>query len=160
MIIIMSYSNRQDRQFPRKWTPKNPSKYDGNPYNIIVRSSWEVRFLNWCDTNPSIIRYSSEEIIIPYISPIDQKKHRYFPDAKIELTDGRIYLVEIKPLCQVHPPKVNPSHKRYLTESMTYMVNQAKWKAANEYCSRRNWKFQIITEVELGLTKKKKQKKV
>lgn len=141
--------SRTSKDFPRKWTPKFRNKYEGNPDNIIVRSSWEVRFLNWCDNNKAIKSYSSEEIIVSYISPIDQKRHRYFPDAKIVAQDDRVYLIEIKPNHQTKPP--NKKSKRYLTEATTYMVNQAKWKAAREYCDRRGWQFKILTEYELGL---------
>ncbi len=139
----------------RKYIPVFPEKYVGDPTNIIMRSSWETRFASWCDKNPSIVRWSSEETIIPYRCPTDNLIHRYFVDFKITTVNGKTYLVEVKPKSQTQPP-VYPGKKtqRYLTESLTFMKNQAKWKAADSYAKDRGWEFKIITEQELGLTPK------
>tara|TARA_B100002019_G_scaffold13539_1_gene10918 strand:- start:103 stop:441 length:339 start_codon:yes stop_codon:yes gene_type:complete len=112
--------------------------------------------MNWCDRNENILEWGSEEIVIPYISPVDGRVHRYFPDFYISLrnTSGRLqkYIVEVKPLKQtMQPKKPKRNTKRYITESATYAVNIAKWKAATEFCKDRLWKFKIITEKELGL---------
>ena len=121
-----------------------------------MRSSWETKFALWCDKNPSVIKWLSEETIIPYRCPTDGRMHRYFVDFKIQVQrkDGVIktYLVEVKPLAQTAPP-VFPGKRtrRYLTESLTFMKNQAKWEAAEKYCKDRNYEFIIITERELGL---------
>ena len=141
---------------PRKWKPKFPNKYDGDPNAIIARSSWEIRFFNWCDSNPAIIKWSSEETIIPYVCPTDNRWHRYFPDAKIQVRDQdgvvKTYLVEIKPDAQTRPPEVpKKKTKRYITEVMTWGKNDAKWRAARSYCKDRNYEFVIITENHLGL---------
>ncbi len=142
----------------RKFIPTNPQKYAGDVSNIIMRSSWETRFAIWCDKNPSIVRWSSEETVIPYVCPTDNKLHRYFIDFKIKIQqkDGseRVFLIEIKPAKQTIPPKY-PGRKtqRYLTESYTFVKNQAKWKAASEYAKDRGWEFKIITENELGIAK-------
>lgn len=141
----------------RKYTPKNPEKYAGDPHNIIMRSSWETRFASWCDREPSIIRWSSEETIIPYVCPTDNKLHRYFVDFKIKVRQGDgkeyVYLVEVKPLKQTIAP-VFPGRKtkKYLTESFSFIKNQAKWQAADNYCKDRGWTFKIITERELGIS--------
>ena len=139
----------------RKFVPVFPEKYTGDPTNVIMRSSWETMFANWCDKNPSVIKWSSEETIVPYRCPTDDRIHRYFVDFKVTLSDGRTYLIEVKPAKQCEPP-IFPGRKtqRYLTESLTFIKNQAKWKAATEYCKDRNWGFKIITERELGLTTK------
>ena len=140
----------------RRYVPINPQKYSGDVSNIIMRSSWETRFAKWCDMNPQIIRWSSEETVIPYVCPTDNKLHRYFIDFKIRVQqkDGstRTYLIEIKPLKQTEPP-VFPGKrtKRYLTESYSFIKNQAKWKAATDYAKDRGWEFKILTEKELGL---------
>lgn len=133
-----------------------PEKYEGDPTNIVMRSSWETRFASWCDKNPSVIKWLSEETIIPYRCPTDNRIHRYFVDFKIKVKtrDNKIktYLVEVKPLSQTVPPEYpGRQTKKYLTESVTYIKNQAKWKAANEYCKDRGYEFVIITEKELGL---------
>ena len=139
----------------RLFKPMFPEKYVGDPTNIVMRSSWETMFANWCDKNPSIIKWNSEETIIPYRCPTDNKIHRYFVDFKITTANGKTYLVEVKPMKQTQPP-VFPGRRtqRYLTESMTFIKNQAKWKAATEYCKDRGWEFKIITEHELGIAPK------
>ena len=136
----------------RKFSPTFPEKYVGDHTNIIMRSSWETQFANWCDKNPSIIKWSSEETIVPYRCPTDGRIHRYFVDFKITTVNGQTYLVEVKPSKQCEPP-IYPGRntKKYLVESMTYIKNQAKWAAAREYCKDRHWEFKIITEYELGL---------
>lgn len=132
-----------------KFTPKNPNKYMGNPTNIIFRSRWELDFMLYLDSHPEIIGWSSEELIIPYRSPLDGKIHRYFPDFVVKKKNETI-VVEIKPFDQTRQPKMPASKtKRFITEASTYVVNQAKWKSAEEYCKDKRWKFQIITEKEL-----------
>jgi len=140
----------------RMYKPMFPEKYEGDPTNIVMRSSWETRFASWCDKNPSVVKWLSEETIIPYRCPTDNRIHRYFVDFKIKVRtkDNQIktYLVEVKPAKQTQPPEFpGRQTKRYLTESLTFMKNQAKWRAANEWCKDRNWEFIIITENELGL---------
>jgi hypothetical protein len=140
----------------RKFTPTNPQKYSGDPTNIIMRSSWETRFANWCDVNPSIVKWVSEETIIPYRCGTDNKIHRYFVDFKIVVKESsgnlKTYLVEIKPYKQTIPP-VFPGRQtqRYLQESFAYIKNQSKWEAAKTYAKERGWEFIKLTEHELGL---------
>jgi hypothetical protein len=139
----------------RKFIPIFPEKYTGDPTNIIMRSSWETRFASWCDKNPSVLKWSSEETVIPYRCPTDNRIHRYFVDFKITVSTGKTYIVEVKPAAQTQPP-IYPGRQtqRYITESLTFMKNQAKWQAANEFALDRGWEFKIITEKELGLTPK------
>jgi hypothetical protein len=139
----------------RIYKPIFPEKYTGDPTNIIMRSSWETMFAGWCDKNPSIVKWSSEETIVPYRCPTDDKIHRYFVDFKITLSNGKTYLVEVKPAKQTIPPQFPGKRtQRYLTESLAFIKNQAKWEAAKNYCKDRGWEFKIITEHELGLTPK------
>lgn len=144
----MAYSGR--------FTPKNPKKYGGDPTNIIYRSLWELRVMKYLDDNPSVLEWKSEEIAIPYISPVDNRRHRYFPDfiVKVKKAGGDIktLMLEVKPEHQTKEPKVQKKKtKKYLTEVMTWGVNQAKWKAAEEYCLDMGWEFKLITERELGI---------
>jgi hypothetical protein len=139
-----------------KYTPIHPEKYSGDVSNIICRSGWERRFAIWCDKNPQIVRWSSEETVIPYVCPTDGKLHRYFIDFKIRVQqrDGsvRVYLIEIKPLKYTAPPEFPGRRtKKYLAESYSFLKNQAKWKAASEYAKDRGWEFKVITEKELGI---------
>lgn len=139
---------------PRKWTPKFPHKYAGDVNNIVARSSWEVKFFNWCDNNPAVVKYASEEIIIPYLCPTDSKMHRYFVDALIKVKNNlgqeKTYLVEIKPYAQtIAPVKGKKKSKTFLNESLVWMKNDAKWKAARIWCAQRGIEFIILTEREI-----------
>ena len=109
-----------------------------------------------CDDNPNVVGWSNEEIIIPYLSPVDGRWHRYFPDfyVKVRNRQGLIEsrILEVKPKSQSVPPKVRGKVTRqYLKEVAAWGVNEAKWKAAEEYCKDRNWKFNVITEEQLGI---------
>ena len=137
-----------------RFKPTNPEKYKGNAENIIFRSDWERRIMCWMDTNKNILEWSSEEIIVLYRSPVDNSVRRYFPDIymKYRLPSGELKetLLEIKPDVQTRPP-VKPSRKtkKYLQEVVTYGINQAKWQAAEKYCSDRGWDFRVLTEHDL-----------
>jgi hypothetical protein len=139
-----------------KFTPKNPQKYIGDYNNIVYRSSWECKVMDWLDRNDNIISWASEELIIPYLSPADNKYHRYFPDflVKAKTRDGKFktILIEVKPKRQTLPPEPKKRvTKQYINEVVTYGVNQAKWKAAQEFCLDRGWEFKVMTEEHLGL---------
>ena len=141
-----------------RFKPKFPEKYKGDPTNIIYRSLWELRFMRYLDSHPDVLFWASEEIIIPYISPLDRKVHRYFPDFLIRTksADGSINttLIEIKPFVQTRAPIKKEKHpRRYINEVKTYGVNMAKWKAAEEFCRDKKWQFKVLTEKELGLDK-------
>jgi len=139
-----------------KYRPSYPQKYKGNPTNIIYRSLWERHFMKYCDNNRNILEWGSEEIVLPYISPIDNRVHRYFPDfyIKVKENNGKIkkYIIEIKPKRQCMEPKVQQKKtKGYIYEVYEYVRNQAKWKAAEEWCKDRKWEFKVLTENELGI---------
>ena len=136
--------------------PRNPSKYKGNPSNIIYRSSWELKLMMHLDQHPDVIYWASEEIAIPYRSPVDGKVHRYFPDFYVKKRNPQgiveSLLIEVKPAIQARAPKVQKkATRRYIKEVMTYGINTAKWKAAQDYCEDRKWKFVVMTEKELGI---------
>lgn len=142
----MSYSGR--------FKPKNYKKYKGDPTKVFYRSLWERRFMVYCDNNTNILEWGSEEVIIPYKSPLDKRVHRYFPDffIKYKNSSGKIIreLIEVKPKKYLTPPK-EPKRKtkRYLAEVNNYIINQAKFKAAQEYCDDRKLGFRILTEEHL-----------
>lgn len=137
-----------------KFTPNNIYKYRGNYRNIIYRSSWELKFMKYCDLNASVLEWGSEEIVIPYRSPLDNKIHRYFVDFYVKIQDSNNsidkYLIEIKPKRQTLIPK-QPQRKTktYIREVTEYVKNQAKWEAAENFCLDRSWKFMILTEDHL-----------
>ena len=142
------------KPYSGRFKPKNYKKYKGDPTRIVYRSLLERRFMVWCDNNPAIIEWGSEELIIPYRSPLDRKLHRYFPDFYVTYTnkEKRVVreIIEVKPKKQLFPPKKPQRQtKKFLNEVNTYLVNQAKFKAANEYCDDRRMKFRILTEEEI-----------
>ena len=139
-----------------RYKPEYPAKYKGDPNNIICRSSWERRFCRYCDTNRNILEWGSEEIVVPYRSPLDNRYHRYFPDfyIKVRESSGKIkkMIIEIKPQRQCVEPKVQKRKtKAYIYEVVEYAKNQAKWKAAEEWCLDRGYEFKVLTENELGI---------
>lgn len=144
----------------RRFIPKNPEKYMGDPTNIITRSSWEYRFFVWCDTNSAVIQYASEERVVPYICKTDNRPHRYFPDAliKVRTKSGEVktYLVEIKPDKETRPPEQpkNPKSKTYINAVLTYIKNKSKWEAARAWCDQRGIQFLILTEYDLGIAQR------
>lgn len=143
------------------YKPQNPQKYRGNVDQIVYRSGWERHFMVWCDTTEAVLQWSSEETVIPYRSPIDDKIHRYFIDfwIRIRTSSGKIEekIIEVKPFSQTQPPKQpsprakHKSHQRYLGEAKTFAVNRAKWEAAQEFAKAQNMEFMIITEKQLGI---------
>lgn len=147
--------------------PKNPQKYNGDPRNIVYRSSWELKLMMRLDSAKNVIWWSSEEMSIPYVSPLDDRIHRYYPDFIVHRINTKTkkpetIMIEVKPHKETLPPKRPTSGKptrRFLTEVATYGKNQAKWKAARKVCQDKGWKFVIMTEHELGLPVGKKEAK-
>lgn len=127
---------------------KNPSKYRGDHTKVVFRSSWERLFNEWADSNPDVVRWSSEEFFVPYISPVDDRQHRYFVDYEVTFANGQTFLIEIKPAHQTRKPVMKKGKKQaaLLEETKTYAVNFAKWKAAEEYAKKRGMTFVVFTE--------------
>jgi hypothetical protein len=137
--------------------PINPDKYKGDSSNIVYRSRWEFVYMARLDKDPDVIWWQSEETIIPYRSPVDNRVHRYYPDfvvRKKTKEGAKTIVIEIKPYAQTLPPTITEGKRKsrkYVNEVMTWGVNSAKWKAAREFCRDRGYEFEIITEKELGL---------
>ncbi len=133
-----------------KFTPKNPDKYVGS-LPIISRSSWELFFMRKLDLDSRVIRWASESLAIPYLSPIDGKKHRYYPDFVVEFqTPNGIVkeVIELKPMAQCLPGTAKkPKARAY--QDMVYLKNQAKWEATKALCEDNGFKFRVLTEKEL-----------
>jgi hypothetical protein len=147
----MAYSGR--------YKVRDFKKYEGDPDKVVYRSSWEKACFIWCDSNPDIVKWSSEEIVVPYKWDIDKKMHRYFVDLKVTFKNKKTLLIEIKPDKETSPPKRPDKTKRYINEAMTYVKNMNKWEAANNFAKDRGWEFQIWTEDTLhsmGIMKKLK----
>jgi len=145
--------SKEDKKYKQgKFKPKFPKKYKGDPTNIIYRSSYELKFMNYCDLNENVNEWRSEEFFIPYKSPIDGKIHRYFPDFYVKYKD-RVLIIEVKPQKDLKMPPTNPPKrtKSWAYSVKTWEINQAKWKAAREYCEDRKYEFKILTEKDLGI---------
>lgn len=142
----------------RKWIPKNPSKYVGDPTGIIARSSWEARAMTWFDQNPSIIKWNSEGLVIPYYSQADEKIRRYFVDFVVQIKNKageiKVYAVEVKPEKETLPPPPNRNRQQMFEAVVTYQVNQDKWKHAREFCRSKGMDFIVLTEYDLGIKKR------
>jgi hypothetical protein len=139
----MAYSGR--------YSVKNTGKYEGDVSKVFFRSLWERQVFRFLDENPSVVRWNSEETVIPYICKTDGKPHRYFMDIKFTTNNGKTYLVEIKPKAQTVEPKVKKTkNRRYINEVMTYVKNHSKWETAKVYAAERGWTFQIWTEETLA----------
>jgi len=135
----------------------NNDKYKGKR-PVVARSSWEYKFMRFCDLTPSVLEWSSESSIIMYFNPIKGKVCRYYPDFLIKYIDvnrkEQIDLIEIKPYRQtIQPvPKKGKKKTTLLQEAKTWAVNKAKWDAAIQYCNKRGINFRIITERDLNLS--------
>ena len=160
MFILCMPRNEDSKYRQGKYRPHNPQKYGGDPSNIVYRSSYELKFMQYCDLTESVNSWKSEEFFIPYRSPIDNKYHRYFPDFFVKYKDkdgnNRTLVVEIKPAKDLKMPETNPKRR---TKSWAYsvkmwVVNQAKWESCREYCKDRGWEFKVFTERELGINVK------
>ena len=135
------------------YKPKHRHKYAGNK-NPRYLSSWELHFFRWCDNNPKVVKWCSENVVIPYISPVDNKVHRYMVDNIVHIKEGNDmvkYLIEIKPKKQTKPPVKHGNKKptTMLYEQKMYAVNISKWEAAKKWCVKYGYKFLILTEDQL-----------
>lgn len=141
--------------YKTKYIPENPHKYLGNPNNIVCRSNWERKFCKYLDKNDNIIRWSSEELKIPYVSTIDKQMHHYYPDFVFEAKKEEqieTYVIEIKPKKQTIAPKPKKNKRAYLNECITYETNVCKWTAAQKFCNSQGWIFKILTEENIFKT--------
>lgn len=129
------------------FVPENPQKYAGNLSNIVYRSGWEMGVFKWCDLNPDVIMWASEEVCVPYVGP-DEKVHKYFIDLALKYRTGAMVLVEIKPKSQTREPEARRGKKKstLLEETQTFLTNEAKWKAAGAFAEKRGMTFQIWHE--------------
>lgn len=138
------------------YVPENPSKVIGNPNDIVYRSGWEKRFMIHLDRSSYVFKWGSEPFPIFYISPKDNRKHRYYVDFILITLDKEgnkvVTLIEVKPFKEtMEPTSKGKKKERYIQEKVTFSVNQAKWAYARAYCKERGWQFAILTEHELGV---------
>ena len=151
--------NSKGRYSEGEFLPANPEKCL-NSGKIFYRSSWELNFMNKCDTNPAIMQWASEAIKIPYYNMITKKQTIYIPDFLIQYVDANnkvhIDLIEIKPLNQTIQERA-----RGVRNKVQLAINTCKWKAAHKWCKKHGMGFKIITEADLfpALTGRRKRKR-
>jgi len=155
--MLLPLTKRNPKYTQGIFTPRFPEKFIGE--KAVYRSGLELKFFHFCDTNPNVLKWGSENIAIPYLNKLDGKVHRYFVDNLVVIKEGdkiKKYLIEIKPHSQTLEPVITPrmQKKTVLYEQTRYIQNQCKWEAAREFCKGRDFEFKIITEKELKPYKK------
>ena len=140
-----------NKAYSGRYSVKNPSKYNGDPSNVIFRSLWERSLMKFLDDCPDVVKWMSEGTVIGYVCGTDRKPHRYFVDFTITFKNGETHLVEVKPEKETIAPK-QPKKKtqRYILEVVTYIKNQSKWTAAKKYAEDHGMIFSVWTEKTLS----------
>lgn len=146
---------KKHKTYKGKYRPKFPKKYKGNYNNIIYRSLWERKCMVYFDNNPSILSWSSEELVIPYFDTITKQRRRYYPDFLITVMNNagekKTHLIEVKPSKHLKPPVITKGKRKstILQEAQAYYMNRDKFAAAEKWCANKDIKFSIWTEKEL-----------
>ena len=140
-----------------KYDIVNASKYVGESVPVY-RSSWELAFMRMCDSHPNITKWASENVKIPYRSPVDGKYHNYVPDFMVQYTDKdgvqHVELVEIKPSNQTTLENAKSTGQKIQTA-----INAAKWTSAQEWCQRKGIRFKVINEDQIFRNNKPRKPK-
>jgi hypothetical protein len=127
---------------------KHPDKYIGKK-TPRYRSSWEWAFMRFCDNNPSITQWASESIQIPYRNPLTGRNTIYVPDFFIvynsKKQDKVAELIEVKPNNQAKRKDLGKNAQN----QAAYVVNRAKWEAANKWAKGKGIRFRVITESDM-----------
>ena len=127
---------------------ENPHKYVG-PLPIIYRSSLELAFIKKLELNPNVLKWSSENIQIPYIMKEKQGnkfvdvRHTYNVDFTVWLKNGSKYVIEIK------PSELTPLNEAQIHRNPVMYKNACKWKAAIKWCEQNGYVFRVVTEQHL-----------
>lgn len=131
-----------------KFECKFPQKYVGTR-SPTYRSSWEFTFMKFCDEHPSVEKWASESIKIPYRNPLTGKYTVYVPDFFVAYSDRggkkRVELIEVKPANQAIKEKTGRSR----VNQAHWVINQAKWEAARSWCKQKGIFFRVITETDI-----------
>lgn len=151
----LGLSKKNKKYYQGFYKPKNIQKYVGKIDNIIYRSGLELKFFRFCDDNPNVVEWGSEEIKIPYVDSLQRKSRTYFVDAYVKIREGDIvkkYLVEVKPWKQTQEPKAGKGKKKsnLLYEKIAFQNNMDKFSSAREFAKKHGMEFIIITEKELN----------
>ena len=145
----------RSQKYKGKYTPEHPAKYMGDSSNIVYRSMWERRCMKYFDVNPSVLQWSSEEVVIPYYDSMSKKVRRYFPDFLIKVKtatgEDKTHLIEVKPSKDLRPPVGGRGKKKstVLYEMKAYRMNRDKYASARKWCDERGIIFDVWTEKHL-----------
>ena len=144
---------------PKRYKVHNKEKYVADLQEVIYRSSWELKYMQYLDKQPNVLEWASENVIIPYYNQIEKKTRRYFVDfyVKIKNPEGLIkkYIIEVKPASQCRPPKHRKRiSNKYKQDLRRFITNQNKWKSARKWAEQRGMEFVILTEKELDIPRK------
>jgi hypothetical protein len=162
MGIYNAAPNKTDKYNQGIFPIKNSSKYMGNEEKCFYRSSYELKFMVYCDNSPNIVKWGAEMIAVPYFD-WDGKEHKYYIDFIVEDIKGEKWLIEVKPLAEsllvlnneVPPPPKKESSKALENYEYTlkqWALNRHKWAQARQYAEDRGYKFKIVTEETLNKT--------
>lgn len=139
---------------------QNVSKYIGDPTEVFYRSSWELKFMKYCDLTPGVMKWGAEVFKIPYVDRLGHN-HNYIPDFYLETRNVNNsemmnrFLVEIKPEKETIEPVIPVGNisekqlKRLEWEITMWQKNKHKWAYATEWCKSRDIKFWIVNESNL-----------
>ena len=145
---------KRNKRNKNKFIPRFPNKYVGR-YPIVIRSSWERMACQWLDSDPRVLKWSSESHIVYYYDPIQMKNRRYYPDFFAVILNKHKepvkYIIEVKPNKETRPPVKTrgQSKKTQLYQEATWLTNQAKFDAAQKYCKKLGYHFKLLTEKEM-----------
>lgn len=127
---------------------KNPEKYVGLK-TPLYRSSWEMVMMTTFDNHPGVVSWASESIQIPYRNPITGKPTIYVPDFFVVYVDKNgakhAELIEVKPANQTFREQVGKSRRN----QEQYVINMAKWEAAQAWCKQKRITFRVINEGDI-----------
>lgn len=155
----MSIKNLKPKrgQFKQGFYEELNGKYVG-PKPIIYRSSWEYKFMVYCDKNQDVLSWSSEAVKVKYYNPITKKYHNYYIDffMKVKTKDGleKKYLVEIKPSSLLKAPNKPKRVTEKALSNYKYAVNEFvknkhKAEAAKKVAESIGMEYIILTEKSL-----------
>lgn len=127
MARIMREKWASDVDYRDRVSGKGVYKHTGNYNEITYHSKLELAFLMWCTDNAKNVQRC--KFGIPYIDPVDNKEHDYYPDFIVDEA-----IVEVK-------------GQRWIDASPdTY---RAKINALAHYCELNKCTFRVVLDKDL-----------
>jgi len=129
MKVTVWYDFKDGKRKARK-----PKFKDGNYVStktgatLHYRSGYECEVYELLDEDTEVLSFSAEPFRIPYV--FEGQWHDYIPDIRINFTDSKVEIWEVKPSSQTDLAQ-----------------NKAKWCAMDSYADKMGWKFMVVTEI-------------